>query len=58
MSVREIETDAFCNCRNLKRVVFAKRSRLERIGAGCFYGAEIEEITIPKGVEEISKRAF
>lgn len=57
-SVKEIGMCAFRSCKNLTRVVFAEGSRLERIRTDCFYGAGIEGVTIPKGVEEIQERAF
>lgn len=52
-SVREIGARAFYNCKNLKRITFMQRSKLARIGSGCFYKTRIEKIVIPKGVEEI-----
>lgn len=57
-SVREIGTDAFCDCQRLKCVTIAPGSRLEKIGAGSFYNAGIERAAIPNGVTEIPARAF
>ena len=37
-SVRRIESGAFRNCRNLRRVVFAEGSMLEEVCAGAFEG--------------------
>ena len=57
-SVKEIGTDAFCHCENLKCVVFAPGSSLKKIGARSFCETKIERITIPKCVEEVPKRTF
>ena len=57
-SVREICVDAFCNCRNLRSVVFAPGSRLEKMGSGTFCGTEIRKIVIPESVTEIQEGAF
>ena len=57
-SVKEIGTDAFCYCRNLKRVTFADGSRLEKIRSGCFCASGIERIVIPKNVKEIQDSTF
>ena len=54
-SVREIGTDAFCYCRQLKRVTFAKDSRLEKLGVGCFSHCGLNKILIPKSVKELKK---
>lgn len=35
-SVREIGAYAFCNCKNLKQIIFLKSSQLEKIGKYCF----------------------
>lgn len=56
--VKEIYTDAFRNCKKLKRVIFAKGSQLEKIGEKCFRGSGIEEITIPKSVKDIDEETF
>ena len=58
VSVREIGTDAFCNCKNLKLVTFASGSQLEKIGTRSFSNTGIERITIPKNVDKIPKSAF
>lgn len=52
-SVLEIGTDAFCECKKLREVIFEEGSRLEKIGQSCFYSARIRKIVIPRGVEEI-----
>lgn len=57
-SVTAIEADAFYSCRNLKRVVFAEGSKLEKIGSGCFCETRLEKISVPKSVREIQKYAF
>lgn len=57
-SVKELGTDAFCKCRNLKRMTFVHDSGLERIGSGCFCGTGIESITIPRSVTVMEERAF
>lgn len=57
-SVREIGGCAFCNCENLKRVVFAEGSRLEKIGPWSFCNTGIAEICIPNGAKEIQRGAF
>lgn len=35
-SVEEIGSYAFCECHNLRNVTFAAKSRLEKLGQGCF----------------------
>ena len=57
-SVREIGTDAFYGCVDLKCVNFAPESRLEKVESTCFCNSGIERIAIPKGVEEIPIGAF
>lgn len=52
-SVREIGTDAFRNCKNIKRIQFQNDSALEKIGIRCFQESALERITIPKGVKGI-----
>ena len=52
-SVKKFGTGAFDGCWNLKSVIFAPESRLEKIGSECFHQAGIERIAIPKNVEEI-----
>lgn len=57
-SVREIGTEAFCNCKNLGRVVFAEDNVLERIGERCFSGSGIEELTLPNALKKIGNDSF
>ena len=46
-----IGTNAFEGCTNLSSIDLPKS--LATIGAGAFYSTNIEEITIPKGVQEV-----
>ena len=57
-SVKCIGTNAFYKCENLKRIVFAEGSRLERIGNYCFCHSGIEELTLPGTLREIGGYAF
>ena len=57
-SVKEIGSDTFYNCRNLKQVTFTLGSGLEKIGSRCFCKAGIEQIVLPKGVAEIKDFTF
>ena len=57
-SVKEIGTDAFRYCKQLKCVSFAEGSRLEKLGASCFSKSGLEKIAIPKGVKELQKSIF
>ena len=57
-SVTEIGAEAFCNCKQLKRVIFAGDSKLERIGYDAFQNSGLEEITIPSRVTIINCDAF
>ena len=52
-TLRELGSNAFENCENLKNVTFTPESRLERIGQSCFCGVVIKRITIPRGVTKI-----
>ena len=54
-SVVSLGTDAFCQCRCLREVVFAEDSRLEVIWAGCFRESRLERIEIPASVISIEK---
>ena len=56
--MREIGTDAFYGCKNLKQITFADGSRLERIGTGCFSRTRIEELTLPGTLVEVGEKAF
>ena len=57
-SVAEIGAYAFYACKRLRRVEFARGSRLRRIGCKCFCSTGIERIAIPAGVDEIQEDAF
>ena len=57
-SVKEIGTDAFCYCMQLKCVTFADGSRLEKLGECWFANTGLEKIVIPKGVKELQKSVF
>ena len=55
-SVKEIRTEAFKHCTNLKTVVLGKN--LETIGYSAFCNSGLESITIPDSVKEIERSAF
>ena len=57
-SVREVGTEAFYNCRNLRHVAFASGSKLEKIESGCFCASGIERIVVPSNVTVIEEVAF
>lgn len=57
-SVREIGTDAFCNCKNLKRICFQGDCELEKLGDGCFSGSGLEEFVAPPRLRRIGSAAF
>ena len=57
-SVREIGTGAFYNCKNLRKVTFEEKSRLERIGKECFYDSSIEEMTFPGTLSGVGTNVF
>ena len=56
--VKEIGTETFYNCKNLKRTIFTEGSLLEIIGAGCFRSSGVEELTLPGTLREIGNSAF
>lgn len=56
--VKEIGTETFYNCKNLKRVIFTEGSLLEIIGAGCFRSSGVEELTLSGTLREIGDSAF
>lgn len=70
-SVREIGTEAFCNCAKLRTLtlqqfwtgnigcVSQEKSNLRSIGARAFYGcAGLTRAYLPEGLEEIGLYAF
>lgn len=56
--VKEICICAFCNCKKLKHVAFAKGNQLEIIGKRCFSESGVTEISIPSSVTTIEDNAF
>ena len=50
--------EAFYNCKDLRKVTFEEKSRLERIGKECFCGSSIEELTLPSTLSDIGTNAF
>ena len=55
-SVKNIGIDAFFGCNNITNIVFP--NSLVSIGACAFEGCAIANITIPKNVTQIGRRAF
>ena len=56
-TVEQIADDAFCECRNLKKVVLPPQ--LKVIPANCFEECEnLEEVVLPPGLEDIRFGAF
>jgi len=55
-SVTSIGSDAFCECDNLISVNIPEG--VTEIKGGCFWGAGISEITIPKSIKYIADKAF
>lgn len=58
VSVAAIEKEAFCGCKRLRRVEFARNSELKVIGPKCFCGTMIERIGVPRSVTEIQDGTF
>ena len=56
--VEQLGDGAFCGREALRAVVFAPKSRLQRIGERCFLGSGLEEIETPRGLREIGAEAF
>lgn len=54
----EIGNNAFSNCANLKRVIFAEDSKFTEIGKQCFSHSGLEEFQAPKGLRKIGPEAF
>ena len=58
-SVASIGICAFAGCSNLTSIIFAKNSKLERIGEDVFSDCNnIQELTLGEGLKRISPRAF
>ena len=58
-SVEEIQSEAFCECRNLKEVVFEKGSGLKTIGKSAFQSCiNLKRICFPEGLESIGQYCF
>ena len=57
-SVRELCDGCFQWRWSLSRVTFGSSSSLERIGAACFEGSGVEEISIPNSVRELCHGCF
>ena len=57
--VKEIQNNAFRNCKNLKEVVFEARSVLKKIGNYAFDGCKnLRNIRLPDGLETIGVYCF
>lgn len=50
--VTAIETDAFCNCGNLKSIILP--DSIKSIGSSAFFKSGIEELVIPDGVSLVN----
>ena len=57
-SVKEIGEYAFCNCKNLKKIIFSENGQLEKISKWCFRSSGLEEVNFPHSVKEIRECAF
>lgn len=57
-SVTKISADAFLQCTNLKKVVFAEGSKLTEIASRAFYETGISTFEMPETVTEIGDSAF
>lgn len=58
-SVKEIQRNAFANCKNLKSVIFEEGSQLDSIGENAFLRcASIKEIQIPASVSSLGTSLF
>ena len=57
-SVTAIEKEAFCDCKCLRRVIFALGSKLKKIGSKGFCRTGIEKVVLPKSLAEIRESAF
>ena len=57
-TLRLIGDSTFRSCRKLKRVTFAEKSALEKIGKRAFSDSGIVEVTLPGTLQEIGNDAF
>lgn len=58
-SVREIKKNAFCNCKDLREVIFEEGSTLKTIGQEAFRGCiNLTRAVLPEGLEKIDLYAF
>lgn len=57
-TLRLIGDSTFRSCRKLKRVTFAEKSALEKIGKRAFSDSGIVEVTLPGTLREIGNDAF
>ena len=58
-NIREIQKDAFKNCKCLRKVTFEEGSMLNRIACGAFQNcSSLKNILFPDGLEEIGLDAF
>ena len=53
-----IKDRAFEECKSLKKVTFQERIWLQRLSNNCFDRTNLEEIVIPRSVQEIQKSTF
>ena len=57
-SVKVIGRGAFCQCMQLREIVFASDSALESIGSHCFQCCGLTEVVVPRSVRSIEACAF
>ena len=57
-TLRELGHNTFSDCGELRRVVFAEGSRLERIGDHCFVNTGITEIAFPETLRRMGRIQF
>lgn len=46
-SVREIENDAFRNCKDLSELKFEKKSQIKKIGTQAFSDTALKVVSVP-----------
>ena len=56
--MKEIGTETFYGCANLKSVTILPGSQLEKLGKSCFCKSGIEILTLPGTVKEVGRDAF